>query len=489
MLRRGGRHLLLAMLVAGLSSCATAPFGRSTAVLDDPSASHIRTISAEVTAEPVEATAPSGDIALPAVPSETLAAPTVEMPMHIGTSPMTLAEWEALALVNNPSIPQAAAIARKAMGVRQQIGRRANPLIGYRGEEIGEEGSAGQQGVFVSQIFVKGDKLAWNEAVADQEVQALLWQVETQRRRVLTDVRGQFYATVGAQERVKVAEDLLELSDEALKTAKVLREGLLGSQPDVNQAQVQRSEVQIILQTAKVQHNANWRQLANLAGVPLLETVPLTHELETIPPSRDQATEWANISAQSPRLQQAYAQAQQAHTRIGREQAQPIPNWQVSLGLSHGAITDDTLTSVQIGLPVPIHNRNTGNINRAAAEYQRACWDVQRLERQMQSQLAETLGAYEQARTRATIVRDQILPRQRETLDLIESVYPEQFGFLRLLTARQNYFQARVQLLDALVALHQAEVALDGLLLDGSLAPINDTQLDDSLRDRALSGR
>ena len=79
---------------------------------------------------------------------------------------MTLEELVSLAAMHNPSISQAAATVAKARGINRQVGLYPNPTIGYTGQEIGDEGTAGQQGAFLSQTIVLGDKLGWNRRVA-----------------------------------------------------------------------------------------------------------------------------------------------------------------------------------------------------------------------------------------------------------------------------------------------------------------------------------
>src|SRR5918992_3353926 len=98
---------------------------------------------------------------LPAfTPSEPIPLPPVETAATYTT--LTLAEAEALALSCHPAMRQAQGQVRAARGNWVQVGLRPNPEIGYMGEEIGNEGEAGQQGGFVSKEFVTAGKLRLN---------------------------------------------------------------------------------------------------------------------------------------------------------------------------------------------------------------------------------------------------------------------------------------------------------------------------------------
>ena len=58
-----------------------------------------------------------------------------------------------------------------AYGRRLQACRRPNPTVGYVASEIGNDGKAGQQGVFVEQEFIRGNKLELSHDVASREQQ------------------------------------------------------------------------------------------------------------------------------------------------------------------------------------------------------------------------------------------------------------------------------------------------------------------------------
>ena len=79
----------------------------------------------------------------PIIPAETVPTPPPQV--------MTLAELEQIALANNPTMNQAGARIRALQGKQLQVGLYPNPVIGYIGDEMGNEGTAGQQGGFLRQ--------------------------------------------------------------------------------------------------------------------------------------------------------------------------------------------------------------------------------------------------------------------------------------------------------------------------------------------------
>ena len=64
----------------------------------------------------------------------------------------------------------------------------------------------------------------------------------------------------------------------------------------------------------------------------------------------------------------------------------------------------------------------------------------------------------------------QILPTARDTLELVGRAYEQaEVGYLELLTAQRTFSETNLAYLDAVAALWQSRLAIDGLLLDNSL--------------------
>jgi outer membrane protein TolC len=105
-------------------------------------------------------------------------------------------------LGSNPTLAAAAARVRAARARQIQAGRFPNPVVGYHATEIGNQGTAGQQGGFISQRFITGGKLPLDQAVAGAQVDEALYGLRSQEQRVLNDVRVSYYNALVAQRRV-----------------------------------------------------------------------------------------------------------------------------------------------------------------------------------------------------------------------------------------------------------------------------------------------
>ena len=85
--------------------------------------------------------------------------------------PISLLDLETIAFESNPTLSAATARMQAARGKQVQAGLYPNPVIGYDGTQIGNLGTAGQQGGFISQRFITGGKLKLDQAIAGKEVE------------------------------------------------------------------------------------------------------------------------------------------------------------------------------------------------------------------------------------------------------------------------------------------------------------------------------
>jgi cobalt-zinc-cadmium efflux system outer membrane protein len=133
-----------------------------------------------------------------------------------------------------------------------------------------------------------------------------------------------------------------------------------------------------------------------------------------------------------------------------------------------GGKTDGIL---QVLMPLPIFNRNTGAIRQAESEAVAAERAVQQLELDLQNRLAPVFERYASSAARVRRYRENVLPIAQESLDLVRRGYEGgEFPFLNLLNAQRTYFETNLQYLESLRELRSSFAEIDGLLLRGSLS-------------------
>jgi cobalt-zinc-cadmium efflux system outer membrane protein len=104
------------------------------------------------------------------------------------------------------------------------------------------------------------------------------------------------------------------------------------------------------------------------------------------------------------------------------------------------------------------------------ADLRNAQAEVGRVELSLRARLATAFETYSNARNQVEKYTRDILPDARSSLDLVTKGFEQQqLSFLTLLTAQRTFAQANLAYLQALQQLGTSRVAIDGLLLSGSL--------------------
>ncbi len=396
-------------------------------------------------------------------------APAGQASMSRTAIPLTLEEAVQLAMAQHPTLLQALQNVERASAIRKQVTLYPNPSVGYSASEVGNDGRAGQQGGFIQQTIVTAGKLKLNGHIADWARAQAEQQLEAQQYRVRNDVRAAFYALLGTQKRLEILARLREVAEQGVKTAQALKEAQQGTLTEVLQAELDLGQIQILQQNAEVERQANWQRLAATIGLPDLEPRPLEGELFGELPEYDWDQLWQRLQETSPELRAAEAAVEQAAWQVHRQRRQPIPNLTAQAGVARDYASGSDIAGIQLGIPLPLFNRNQGNIDLADAEYRIAQREVERVRLSLRQRLSDAYQDFEQARRQVLRYQRSLLPAAERNLKLAEEGYRQgEFDFLTVLTARRTFFQVHLQYITAWTTLRTAQVALDGLLLQNA---------------------
>ena len=374
-----------------------------------------------------------------------------------------------MALGNSPAVAQAAARVEALRGRWVQVGLPPNPSVGYVGSELGNDARGGQNGGFAGQDFITGGKLQLNRAIVVQEIQRAERQLAATELRVTTDVRRAAYAVLVAQRRVELAENLTQVSGQAVEASRQLREAQEISQAGILQSEVEQQSAVVLLQTARNQYNAAWRRLSAVIGSDI-PPQPIAGDVSQLPAALDWEEQLVRVTSLSPELGAAAADVMRSQAALRRAMVEPIPDVSAQFSVQYDESSNYTIAGVQAGIPLPLWNRNQGGIRQAQAEVAEANRNAGRVELDLKRRLAEAFQTYASARAQAETYSTSILPKAQETLELTQRGYRlGEIGFLDFLTAQRTYSQTNLAYLDALSALWASYAEIDGLLLSGSL--------------------
>ena len=400
---------------------------------------------------------------------------------------LTLAELEQRALLRNPTMAQAAAEVDAARGRAKQAGLLPNPTIGYSGDEIsrGPVIRGGEHGLFVEQTIPLGGKLGLSRRIFERQTMQAEVLVDAQRARILTDVRMLYYTALAAQRRVDVRERLAGIAAEAVGVSRQLYNTGAADQPDVLASEIEARQTQLMLEAAQNDRYRVWRRLASVVGDIGLMPQPLDGSIDGTLPELDRDAVLREVLTQSPEIKATRLAVEQAQASLTRARREPAPDLVVRGGprynrelLEANGQPVGWEAAVDVGLVVPLFNRNQGAIATAGAELGRAQQEVSRLELELRSRVADAFDQYLTALRSAEAYRTDVLPRAEQSYQLYLARYRQgAAAYPQVLIAQRTLFQATDQYIDAAANAWTSALALQGWLLTGGLDPASSPSL------------
>src|SRR6266480_1479485 len=287
---------------------------------------------------------------------------------------ITLEELQQMAPQNNPTFAQSAANIQAAEGKRKQAGLYPNPTVGYQGEQIrGGSFHGGEQGFFIQQDIVLGGKLGLNRQIFDHELKQAETEADEQKLRVVTNVRMFYIQALAAQQMLELRHNLSKLADDAVETSHQLANVGQADAPDVLESEVEAQQAQLAVAMAEKSQQRVWKALAAVVGNPRLPLMKLEGKLEDTPPvNADELVE--KIVNESPAVRIAELGVKRAEAALARAKREPIPDLQIRGGLQQNGelLSDGRSVGLQgfadVGVRIPIFNRNQGNIATGKAD-------------------------------------------------------------------------------------------------------------------------
>jgi outer membrane protein, heavy metal efflux system len=390
---------------------------------------------------------------------------------------LKLDDLERRALKSNPTVAQAEAITRAISGRQQQVGLYPNPIVGYAAEEIAARApSRGKHFIWVQQSIITAGKRGLVQRAVEQEAVHAAAETEMQRHRVVNAVRMGFYEVLGTARLVEVRRELARLGREAVDVSEDLFNIGQADRPDVLEVAIEAERTEIQLARAENELARAWHELAAVMGEPDLPYTPLAGDLEAELPAVDEAAVTQQILKDSPELRIARARLEHAKASFARARADRIPNFFVRGGAGYNFDRTETGRDVgpefrlEVGVPLPIFDRNQGTIVQAEAQQRLAEAELRRSELSLRSRLASVLRQYRDARRTVERYQQRVLAAAQQSYQLYAARAQEMAAaYPQVMIARRTLGQVRGEYVRALIEARHAAVLLDGFLLTGGL--------------------
>lgn len=345
---------------------------------------------------------------------------------------------------------------------------RPNPELDAELENFGGTGIASgfdatETTLALSQVVELGGKRSKRLAVAQLDAGLAAWDYETARIDVLTETTKFFVAVVAAQERLAVAEELVEVATEVLEAvARRVQAGAISP--------VEESRARVTLETNRIDRARRSQELSIARSALAAQWSGTQPRFATAAAELDQLRSVPKLSALAESIEQSPTLARWT-TELARRQAVrelaasgATPDLTVGAGLRHFSETGDMGAVLGLTLPLPFFDRNQGAVEAARSRIVQADHARRSVETAvrvaLQAEHAEAQASFDEA----TTLRDRVVPEAESAFRLAQEAYDR--GRMKLtdvLDTERTLFELRARLVDTLQRYHTAVAELERL--------------------------
>jgi cobalt-zinc-cadmium efflux system outer membrane protein len=359
--------------------------------------------------------------------------------------PLTLADLQRLATANSPALRRATADVAAARGAALQAGLHPNPIFGYAADQVQPgtkpNNNSGQQGVYINQLIKTGKKLELAQAAAGIDMLNAQVALRQAQANVAYLVRSNYFAVLVAQEGLLVSRALAELTDQTFRIQVQQVRGGQAAPYEPLQLYVFAITARTNLTQARNRYISAWKQLAAALGLPDMPYTEVAGRAAAPVPLFRYDLLREHVLANHTNVLTAENTILKARYNLRLAEVTRIPDLHTNTAFQHDNAAGNFQFNLQMGIDLPLWNRNQGNIQQARAQLARAQQDLPATRNDLVRALTEAFERYENTRALVAEYRDKILPNQVRVYRGIRSRYEQEVGavgFIDIVNAQQN---------------------------------------------------
>lgn len=376
--------------------------------------------------------------------------------------PLSLAKAIELALEGNPEVAAAKRQWEATEGQVLQGRSRPNPELAYSLEDTRSK-TRTQSWQLNLPVELGGKRAARTKAAEKTREQAQAQLAELQAT-VRANVAAAYFDVLTAQERLVLARDSAALAKSSTDTvSKRVAAGKV-SPVEESKARVAEAGVRVELaQAASEQRNALSRLFALLGRIDAPYTV-LEGKAENLP-SVPSIADLQPLISSAPGVVLARIEVDRRKALTALEQSKRVPDVTVSVGMQRSNETQRNVLLFGVSVPLPIFDRNQGNLLEALKLEDKARDELQAASVRLHSEVAQGQERLSTITAEVQSLQQDVLPGAKSAYDAATIGFENgKFNFLEVLDAQRTYFTAKSQYLKALGEAHRAAADIDRLL-------------------------
>jgi outer membrane protein, heavy metal efflux system len=393
------------------------------------------------------------------------AVPLVFATALAGQTRLSLADAVSEALAGNPRLGVAAAQVGVAKGLREQVGLAPNPRLIVQVENTRFWDNPAfsyprdtQTYAFVAQTLETAGKRERRVELATENIRSAELEMRLERRRIASRVSAAYWAAAGAARVRNLLETEVGSFERVVQFHRDrVREGA-APEVDLVRIEVERDRLASLagaaFQEADRTRIALFREIGK-SDFPLVDFTDPLDETRGVQP-----VAFAQVLEQRIEMTLSREAVQQARANLRLQQANAKPDPDLHVGYERIAGFDTLYVATQI--PLPIRNRNQGQIESALAEVKAAESSAAATEALIRSEVESAVREYDSRRKLLNETLRPMLDRANEVYRIVDAAYRETGpDILRLLDAERTRIEAELMYVRALSEFQQSAVALE----------------------------
>lgn len=339
-----------------------------------------------------------------------------------------------------------------------------NPLFNYN-IETSQNGWKERQDIYtINQLVLLGGKREKQIQVATYDSYAASTGYEVSKLEQLNSLSKAFIRVAAAQEDAQLAMQHVLNAKEGLRLINTKVEVGKASRIQQNKACIALSLAELNFKQAVAEFRASKNSLALLwaSSSPDFETVLYPFFEISKPLSFE---EYLNKLCDQPEITQSLYKYMAAYHKLRLEKAGKVPDVTVTLGYGYDQGNKGVVAGVTV--PIPIWDRNQGNIRRAYHEVLKTEEENKQLKLFLENKLSNAYLELNRAYQEVEDLRNSVLPASTETLDLAYTGYREgKLEYWEVLNAQQFYLDVQEKHIEALTDYHNMRAEIEYLITE-----------------------
>jgi outer membrane protein, heavy metal efflux system len=331
---------------------------------------------------------------------------------------------------------------------------------------IGDSDDKAEITYALSQTIELGGKHSLEKKIVALETDAMMWDHEIGKLDLQLELTHAFIDAAVAQEKMKLAEEQCNLAEESLNCAKERFSHGKTSALDQKKSMINHCCKTIAASKARKSFEIAKKKLAIKWGMEEVDFNSISYPFYTVSSLPD-FQELESSLEFSPEFSKGMLGRLAAETATQLEHANQYPDLEVSAGISTERGCHSPTFFVELALPLPIFDRNEGNISRAVFQEWQALYSQENLISSLKSNLAnsysEWQAAYEASKMLEEVAKASADEHVRDTQEGYEKGKFEKFDVLE---AKKASLEVKDQYIDALAEYHHSKA--DTLRLVGN---------------------